>query len=145
MTKTTFSLVLAAGALLLVAADEPAASTFCERLGSQIGLKEVQVSKRGSTYSEWKSEQMGLLKKHLIGGSMLVSFGVQPGGTGDYAADSARANDTCRQVKKSMICTPQAPDTLMVGTAQGEAREKVQDGESPVVELRGTAVICRNG
>ncbi|MEZ5744521.1 MAG: hypothetical protein R3D89_12570 [Sphingomonadaceae bacterium] len=143
--KKTVSLALAASALLLVAADEPAAPGFCERLGSQIGLKEVQVSKRGATYSEWKSEQMGLLKKHLIGGTMMVSFGVQPGSTGDYNADSARATETCQQVGKSMICRPQAPDTLMIGTAQGEGKEKVREGERPVVELRGTAVVCRNG
>lgn len=142
--KRPVRFAIMAGACLLISAVEPDAATFCERLAPQLGLKEVQARSGKSTYREWKAEQMGLLKKHLIGGSTMVSFGVVPGSTGDANADTERAVRTCQQVKKSLVCRAQAPDTLTVSTPKGEARETVRVGESPVVEFRGTAVVCRN-
>ena len=144
MAKFVSGIALAAGAGLLVSAAQPAQPTFCERLAPQIGLKPNEVRKGGETRTEWKSEQMGVLKKYVVGGTMMVSFGVQPGLTGDYEADTARAANTCRQTKKTMTCKPQAPDTFQIGTADGNGVEEVRAGESPVVEVRGTAVVCRD-
>lgn len=120
--------------------------TFCQRLASQLNMKQVDVraSQSAQPVKEWKVNLLGGLGPALFGGSVVMSFSVQALEDAEVS-EHRRLQHACEQAGNEVACRVEGPATLIIGAGKGKVAVEAAQGERAQVGSRKTTIYCREG